>query len=83
MQLLSSKQGNCVNYTCIIGIPVPIVAISAGVAYDQYGHNDLLVFCISCLKILYCVIWYSCWIDTETNVFWGVAASVATIFVVR
>ena len=24
-----------------IGIPVPIVAISAGVAHDQYGHDDL------------------------------------------
>ena len=28
--------------TCIsIGIPVPIVAISAGIAHDQYGHDDL------------------------------------------
>lgn len=24
-----------------IGIPVPIVAIAAGVAHDQYGHEDL------------------------------------------
>ena len=24
-----------------IGIPVPIVAIAAGAAHDQYGHDDL------------------------------------------
>ena len=24
-----------------IGIPVPIVAISTGIAYDHYGHDDL------------------------------------------
>ena len=27
----------------LLGIPVPIVAISAGVAHDQYGHDNLLV----------------------------------------
>ena len=27
----------------LIGIPIPIVAIAAGVAHDQYGHDDLLV----------------------------------------
>ena len=27
--------------TWIIGIPVPIVAISVGVAHDQYGNDDL------------------------------------------
>ena len=25
------------------GVPVPIVAISAGIAHDQYGHDDLWV----------------------------------------
>jgi len=25
----------------IIGIPVPIVAISAGISYDHYGNDDL------------------------------------------
>ena len=25
----------------LIGIPIPIVAISVGVAHDQYGHDDL------------------------------------------
>ena len=24
-----------------LGVPVPIVAISAGVAHDHYGHDDL------------------------------------------
>ena len=24
-----------------LGIPVPIVAITAGVAHDQYGHDEL------------------------------------------
>ena len=27
-----------------IGIPIPIVAISAGIAHDEYGHKDLWVF---------------------------------------
>ena len=27
---------------CIsLGIPIPIVAISAGIAHDDYGHEDL------------------------------------------
>ena len=29
-----------IKYT-LIGIPVPIVAISVGVAHGQYGHDDL------------------------------------------
>ena len=24
-----------------IGIPVPIVAVTAGIAHDHYGHEDL------------------------------------------
>ena len=28
-------------FVCILGIPVPIVAISAGIAHDQYGHDNL------------------------------------------
>ena len=37
----------------VIGIPVPIVAISAGVAHNQYGHDDLWVILLfSCINIL-------------------------------
>lgn len=28
-------------YIFDIGIPVPIIATSAGVAHNQYGHDDL------------------------------------------
>ena len=30
----------CNSYISL-GIPVPIVAISAGVAHDHYGHDEL------------------------------------------
>ena len=42
-----------INYRRIaIGIPVPIVAISTGVAHDQYGHDDLWVIILfSCIII--------------------------------
>ena len=29
------------DFIWTIGIPVPIVAISVGVAHDQYGNDDL------------------------------------------
>ena len=25
---------------CFLGLPIPIVAISAGIAHEQYGIND-------------------------------------------
>ena len=29
------------EYRCTIGIPIPIVATGAGIAHDQYGHDEL------------------------------------------
>ena len=31
------------NYLCILGLPVPIVAIAAGIAHDNYGTDRALV----------------------------------------
>ena len=45
--MLRKQQIRCIDsvlYTCVcisIGIPVLIVVISAAVAHDQYGHDDL------------------------------------------
>ena len=43
------------DYDIYVGIPVPIVAISAGVAHDQYGYvyDDLWVILLfSCIYII-------------------------------
>ena len=31
------------NMNANLGIPVLIVAVTAGIAHDQYGHDELLV----------------------------------------
>ena len=70
----------------LLGIPVPIVAISAGVAHDQYGHDDLLV--ITMLKaytiiIITYIYMHSCWIDTDEGAIWGFVAPMLAIITVR
>ena len=71
------------KHKCItIGIPIPIVAISAGVSHGQYGHDDLWVQYSTFFMNLYPTIVQSCWIDTEKGAIWGFVAPMLGIIIV-
>ena len=68
----------------LLGIPVLIVGISAGVAHDQYGHNDLLVnYRFETYPLIVNTYIHSCWIDTDKGAIWGFVAPMLAIIIVR
>ena len=68
----------------LLGIPVPIVAISAGVAHDQYGHDDLLVnYRFGTYPLIVNTYIHSCWIHTDEGAIWGFVAPMLAIITVR
>ena len=68
----------------LLGIPIPIVAISAGVVHDQYGHDDLLVnYRFETYSLIVNAYVHSCWIDTDEGAIWGFVAPMLAIIIVR
>ena len=71
---------------CIsLGIPIPIVAISAGIAHDQYGHENLLVaifYLATYSHVFHNLININCWIDHDKGAVWGFVAPMLAIIIV-
>ena len=68
----------------MIGIPVPIVAISTGVAHNQYGDDDVWVVLQFYICMKYCDLnIYSCWIKTDKGAIWGFVVPMLMIILVR
>ena len=66
----------------MLGIPVPIVAISAGVAHDQYGDDVWVVLLILYMYVIL-LFKYSCWIKTDKGAIWGFVVPMLVIILVR
>ena len=67
----------------MLGIPIPIVAVSVGLVRDQYGRDELLVAYYTIAFYMYVIVIHSCWIDTVEGAIWAFVGPMLAIITVR